>query len=205
MPRLADIADIQQGLQFRGGVEASVDGRFQVIQIRDFDEFDELAPDWAARLVRIADTPSMERYAVGQGDVLFLARGVRNFAWAVPEPLGNVVAVGYFLILRPDASRVLPAYLAWYLNEEPARAFVRNSASQGSHMPIVSRARFEELEIPLPPLRVQGAIAELESLRRREARLLQRLGTLRRHEISALTLRAATNRAPISPKNPKGS
>ena len=205
MVKLADIAEIQQGLQFRGGVEATPSGRYQVIQIRDFDEFDELPSDWMQRLVRIDETPSIERYAVRPGNVLFLARGKRNFAWAVREPMPSVVAVGYFFILRPERSRVLPEYLAWYLNEEPTRAYVREFASQGSHMPIVNRSQFEQLSIPLPPLGVQGAIAELESLRRHEARLLRRLEALRRREFSTIGLRAASHLAPKSSKPRKGS
>jgi hypothetical protein len=194
--QLCQIARIQQGLQFRGGVKASPSGRFRVIQIRDFDANDQLVANWQESLVRIEEAASTARYAVRQGDVLFLARGPRNFAWAVPELMQDVVAVGYFFILQPDPSRILPGYLAWYLNEEPARSYIREFASQGTHMPIVNRSQFEQLEIPLPPLKVQGAIAELESLRRREARLMRRLEVLRRREISLVGLRAVSEFAP---------
>jgi len=103
--------------------------------------------------------------------------------------------VGYFLILRPRPELVLSSYLAWYLNEEPTRAYLRNTAAQGSHMPIVNRAAFEGLEVPLPPLRIQAAIAGLDAGCRHEARLLKRFAEVRRKQTSAITLREANRHA----------
>lgn len=186
---LIQLATIQQGLQFRGGVEASQNGRYAVVQIRDFDDFGELAPG-PGGLTRIRPQGPVERYLVRQGDVLFLARGARNFACAISAPLEDTLAVGYFFILRPDASRVLPGYLSWYLNSPPARAFYRSVAAQGSHMPIVNRAMFETLEVPVPRLVVQQSVADLEEARRREARLMRRLEEVRREEVLQASLRA---------------
>lgn len=197
---LAEIATIQQGLQFRKGVDELLPGTCRLIQIRDFDEQGELREDWESGLFRFHPPSPVDRYLLKPGDVLFLARGLRNFAWAVPAPMPEVVAVGYFLIIRPDAARINPGYLAWYLNSEPTRAHLRNVAAQGILMPVVSRAAFQRLSIPLPPLAQQAAIAELEALRRREVRLLHRLKALRQSQLATATLRAANRFDQISPK-----
>lgn len=200
MVTLSEIATIQQGLQFRRGLDELLPGTCRLIQIRDFDEQGELRADWESGLFRFDPPSSIDRYLLEAGDVLFLARGLRNFAWAVPAPMPEVVAVGYFLIIRPDAARINPGYLAWYLNSEPTRAHLRNAAAQGTHMPVVNRAAFEQLSIPLPPRAKQAAIAELEALRRREAGLLHRLEALRQSQLATATLRAANRLDQISPK-----
>src|SRR2546423_12829470 len=96
--KLSDIAEIRSGYQFREKVEHDPDGWVPVIQIRDLtDDFRLRTED----LIRV----SMERtepYLVGQGDVLFLARGHRLGAAAVTEPLVGTIATGYFFILRPS-------------------------------------------------------------------------------------------------------
>ena len=188
---LSEIAKIQQGLQFRKGLDDLLPGTCRLIQIRDFDEQGELRSDWETGLLRFDPPSSIERYLLQAGDILFLARGLRNFAWTVPGPLPEVVAVGYFLTIRPNSAIIHPEYLAWYLNSEPTRAHLRNAAAQGTHMPVVNRASFEQLSIPLPPMAKQIAIAKLEALRRRELGLLRRLEVLRQSQLAAAALYAA--------------
>lgn len=191
VPQLSAIAAIQQGLQFRKGLAEDPASDLRAIQIRDFDEQNELPAARQARLTRIERPATAARYVVQEGDVLFLARGQRNFAWAVLAPMPNTVAVGYFFILRPDPNQVHPPYLAWFLNLDSTLATLRSTGAEGSHMPIIKRGAFERLEIPLPPLAAQRTVAELESLRRREARLMRRLETLRQRHFGAACFRAA--------------
>src|SRR5262249_42884475 len=130
---------------------------------------------------------------VGQGDVLFLARGHRLGAAAVNEPLTGTIATGYFFILRPSA-RVRPGYLAWAINQrefqEQMRPFVR-----GSHIPLITKGDFAELRVEVPPLEVQDRIVALDELHRRERHLVAQIQAKRDELIHVISQRAAKGRA----------
>jgi hypothetical protein len=184
--RLKAIADVRAGYQFRGKVEPDHEGAVRVIQIKDVDEQRRIC---TGDLVAVKlDRP--ERYLVHKGDVLFLARGHRQFATAVAEPLANTIATGYFFILRLRTDRVMPAYLAWFINQsqfqEAMRPYVR-----GSHMSLISKADFQELTVELPPLPVQQSIVRLDQLVVQERRLLAELAERRASLIEVVSLRAA--------------
>src|SRR4051812_39072015 len=111
--QIKHLADVRAGYQFRGRVEPNRDGTVRVVQIKDITDqrrirTDDLTP------VKL-DKP--EAYLVQQGDILFLARGHRQFATVIVEPLANTIATGYFFILRLKTDRLLPPYLAWFMNQ----------------------------------------------------------------------------------------
>ncbi|MCU0879866.1 MAG: restriction endonuclease subunit S [Pirellulaceae bacterium] len=164
--RVQDIAEFRMGYQFRGKVKPDPAGTVRVVQIKDID------PDLR---IRVADlvTVTLDRpepYLVQVGDVLFLSRGHRLYAVLVPEVEPNTIATGYFFILRPNPGLVLPAYLAWSLNQPDFQESLR-PFHRGSHVPMVSRADVEELRIEAPPLAVQRQILGLNDLCDRERRL----------------------------------
>jgi Type I restriction modification DNA specificity domain len=111
----------------------------------------------------------------------------------VLQALENTVASYYFYILRPDADHVDPEYLAWFINQPTAQACLER-LQRGSHIKIIPKSAFEELEVVLPPLATQRAIVELERLRQKEAYTMSRLVQARKRLIHALALRAAQER-----------
>ena len=164
--RLRDIADIRVGYQFRGKVELDSTGNVCVIQIKDIQPNQRIRVDGLA-CVNLARP---EPYLTQGGDVLFLGRGHRLFAAVVPETYPNTIATGYFIILRPRTSGLLPEYLAWCMNQkgfqESLRPYIR-----GSHMPMVSKTDVQDLQIRVPPLNVQRRILVLNNLLDNERRL----------------------------------
>lgn len=164
--RIRDIAKIRTGYQFRGKASADTDANVLVIQIKDIDDaFNVQAEDLLP--VRL-EKP--EQYLVSQGDVLFLSRGPRLFATMISQPMEDTIATSYFFILSPKATTIRPDFLAWYMNQpgfqESLRPFVR-----GSHMPLVSRADFQDIVVEVPPLVIQHKILELQHLLTREQQL----------------------------------
>jgi hypothetical protein len=194
---LNDIADIRNGYQFRGKVkplELVTDGRgtlpagvMRVIQIKDIDSDRRLH---TGDLVAVAFDSDQEKYEARQGDVLFLARGHRLFATAITEPLRGTVATGYFFVLRPSFGKLLPRYLAWYINQPPFQAALR-VFMKGSHQPLVARKDIEDLEVEIPPLATQEAIVALDDLRVKELRLMEALQKKRSQLVQALSMKAA--------------
>lgn len=185
--RIDKIADIQVGFQFRERVQPDPDGRIGVIQIKDIPDRRRLTTDTIDRLT--LNKPH-EAYLVRRGDVLFLSRGHKQFAVAIETDLDDTIASGYFYILRIDPAQILPAYLAWYLNQQPMQDQYKQLA-KGTHMPFVSMAEFRELEVPIPPLAIQDRIVVLAALADQEQSLLTQLAEKRAHLVQSISLTAA--------------
>lgn len=185
--KIKDISDIQIGYQFRGRIEADPNGTHRVIQIRDFDEFQNLR---VTDLYKVTPKYDAERYLVDKGNILFLARGHRNYAISIKDSLGNTIAASYFFILRLKNDNVLPEYLAWFIKQSPARAYLYNIARRGTHMPMVPKSAFEDMPIDIPDLKTQKTIIELDSLFAKERSLLHQLQEKRTLFINAICLKA---------------
>lgn len=184
--RLGEIADIQAGYQFRGRVVPAPEGGLPVVQMKDFDPARGI--DLGGMIaVRIENIPPA--CIARPGDVLFLARGHRLNAIAVPsEVVGSIVA-GTFFILRPDRE-VDPGYLAWYINQPGFQAQLR-SVAKGTDTPLVAKSDIQDLTVELPPMKTQALIARLDQLSRHESGLLAAIAEKRSTLISTLTQEAA--------------
>lgn len=180
--RIRDIAEIRTGYQFRGKVEAADDANVAVIQIKDID--DRLKLQIQDLLPVNLDNP--EPYMVRQGDVLFLSRGHRQYATLVSEPVRNTVATGYFFILRPDEYVIRSDFLAWSINQPEFQDALR-PFTRGTHMPLVSKADFQDLTIRLPTMAVQDRILALQQLIDRERELTTALQLKRGKLVDAIS------------------
>lgn len=157
---------------------------------REFiDEFPVPAPGrlWLGNLEPVESAARTSDYYVQEGDVLFLARGSRRLATPVlsgyvqpwPPEWDRTMVLYYFFILRPVGGIVLPAFLAWLINEGPLRSSIE-ALSEGTLVQKISVKDFRELEVPVPPLETQRRILEIYELSLSERRLAERLGDLRR-------------------------
>jgi len=188
VPVLADVADIRIGYPFRGKIDFDVAGSIPVIQLRNFATDLSLAP---APLLAVKQLPAADRHALQEGDVLYASKGERNFAFAVPATLRGAIPASYFFVLHARTPEVLPEYLAWYLNQPPAKNFLRSHAVRGTHMPVIPKSIFEQCPITVPPLAIQRAIIKLDELRRAEKHLTEKLDAAKAKLVAMLSLRAA--------------
>jgi restriction endonuclease S subunit len=169
---LKNIAEIQIGYQARGRIEPNPGGAFHIIQVKDFDHQNELMLDTIYRTDVERDP---EKYRVQTGDVLFVSRGFHNFAVAIDLPLENTLASNTFYILRVDAQRILPGYLAWTINQSQCQL---KAMTQAQNIPLIPKAAFERLEIDLPPLSVQHKVLKLLELMKQERDLNEKRADL---------------------------
>ena len=88
------------------------------------------------------------------------------------------VAGGQFLVIRPQESALLPGYLRWFLNL-PGTQETLAGCARGSYVRSLPANALGELEIPIPPIPQQHAIAALHALRLREKDLMARLAARR--------------------------
>lgn len=204
--KLRDLVEIQIGYQHRDSARpagAVTTGTHSIIQIKDLDlegRFKSEVLDrggivpyvWPNGLFRVTPSGDARRYQVDQGDLLFLSRGQRAIAVAIPGPLQETIAAYYFYILRPDKTRILPEYLAWFINQPSAQVYLESN-QRGSHIKMVPKPALEELEVALPSITTQASIVQLEKLRQTEEHTMVRLAKARKKLIDGLALNAAMN------------
>jgi hypothetical protein len=186
--KLSEIANIQSGHHSRGIITPQKDGSHLLLQPRDVDSH-----RFAYRidtLTRFKPALSRKDWLLKTDDVLFMARGARNYSVLLQEIPDSVLAAACFFIVRLSRDEVLPGYLCWYLNQTPAERYFRRHSGRGVHMPVVRRSVLENLDIPLPSVKIQKKIEELEALRKEEEDLTNRLAEKRKLLITASCLKA---------------
>lgn len=187
--RIDEIADVRTGYQFRHRLEPDPAGAHLVVQVKDIDVAHAHRLDPAALWpVKLPREPGSD--LLRQGDVLYLAKGRRNYATPVGRLPGSAVAAGYFFVLRVRHEAVRPDFLAWYINQPPAQKYLADFF-RGTGIPFIRREDFAALEVPLPPLDVQERIVALHALALRESELLSQLESKRTQLIRGLCLAAA--------------
>lgn len=203
--KIKKIASIQIGYQHRDRahpISSSSIGTHPIIQIKDlcldanlketiFDEGCYLPHIWNHTLYRVTPKGDAIRYRVQQGDVLFLSRGQKTIAIPITQTQQNVIASYYFYIIRPSKGNVNFEYLAWFINQPFSQSYLE-SHQIGSHIKMIPKTAFENLEINLPDLATQNKIVQLEKLRQKEEYLLSKLTEAKRKFMAGLSLKAAS-------------
>ncbi len=196
--KIRDLAQIRVGYQTRKGVQATPEGSHALLQIGNFNEA-RTAID-LEEIVRIVPGSINQDQILRDGDVIFLAKGAKNFSF-VPKGLPSpALAASYFFILRPG-HRIDSDYLAWFINLESTRQMLSRYVGQGARVPVVRREVLENVEVSLPDIQTQRTIVEIIALADEEQRLLADLAHKKQLLATATCLRAAihpkTDKAPL--------
>ena len=185
--KIKDLADIATGYHFRGRVEDDPNGKIAVVQAKDVDwEAGRVATD----LTRVTLDKDPSSHVLRPGDVLFLSRGHRHPALPIDASMPELIAPGYFFILRGDRAKVLPEYLAWYINYPATQEMLKNMA-KGTQIPFLSVGDFGLMAMPLPTLATQERIVTLARLARQERELLARLADRRQVLLNGICMNLA--------------
>jgi len=168
---LSEIADIRTGLFAR----PEPGGNLVYLQAKHFDETGCLQ---SGILTELRSEFVSGNHRLIAGDVLFSAKGYKNFA-ALYKGEFPAVASTTFFVSRLRTRDVLPEYLVWYLNSPATQELVKRGAI-GSSIVSIPKSSFGQLEISVPPLEVQRKILEIDKLSRREHDLRRKIAELRR-------------------------
>jgi restriction endonuclease S subunit len=185
--KLKDIASIRTGYAFRGKVERDLVGTVGVIQMKDIDNYNCLDLNDMYN-VQIEDLD--KRHLLKQNDILFRSRGVSNTATLVDREVGQAVASAPLTVIHVKSRQANPAYVTWYVNQPQGQEQIKR-LSEGTSLLMVSKSALETLEIDLPPLDKQKAIAEVAELSQREQQLIDELGRKRKAFVDAILMRQA--------------
>lgn len=172
MKFLKEIAHIRAGHPFRGRIESVPDGAARVIQMKDVDP--EQGVNWG-ELAATELAGRKEPDWLKPGDVLFAARGNHYYALPLEDvPFDTVLSPHFFHLTVKRAAEVLPAFLAWQINQEPAQQYLQKS-SHGSMVQAIGRQVLDDMPIAIPPLSQQETVVKLQNAWRQELRLFQAL------------------------------
>ena len=161
-------------------------GEIVYLQSKHFDESGELTevlyPD-------LKKDSNIDRHLLKKGDVLFAAKGTKNFAaWYESDEIPAVASTSFFVIRLQDKN-VLSGYLTWFLNH-PSTQQLLKAYARGTSIASISKAVLSELKIPIPDIRKQQSILDIYKLRNKEKKLKQQIETLREKEIQQLLINA---------------
>lgn len=193
--KLSKIAEIRPGYLSREQILSSETGAYTILQIKDFNE-SRTQVDFT-RITRFNPDSRCEHQVLSKGDVLFLGKGHRNFAFPLADVPFSTVAAGYFFVLKPDTQKFLPEFLAWYLNQPVVKRYLHKYSGRSVHIPVVSRAVLENIEVPVLSLVFQQNIVELDRLLTAEELLCRQLHEKRRLLLQAVCLKGINAEASV--------
>lgn len=172
---LKHIAFIQSGLFAKPIAE----GDIVYLQAKHFDESGNLRsslhPDIKADYIT-------DKHLLRSGDILFAAKGTKNFAAVFENYNEPAVASTSFFVIRLTQKNILPHFLVWYLNHPSTQKLLKGQAI-GTSIVSISKAVLEELEIPVADIKTQKAILQIAHLRNEERKLKQQIEMLREKQI----------------------
>jgi hypothetical protein len=186
--KLKMIAKIQSGFISRGKIDPRDDGTCLLLQAKDVDA-DHLSYRTDA-LVRFMPRVSGKDWFLKTGDILFMARGARNFSVLIDKLPDSVLATACFFVVRISNSKILPEYLCWYLNQSPVEEYFKRFSGRGVHMPVIRRAVLENIDIPLPPIKTQTQVSNMTMLLQREQDLYKKLAEKRKYLMTEICLQS---------------
>jgi hypothetical protein len=170
---IKECAEVLPGFSAKGAIFDEPGGTLQVITAQHLTKGEPYRYREEHR-TRILPPRSLEKYLLEPGDILFMSRGANNYAVLLEEFPWPAIAPLTFFIIKPNRNLIVPAYLAWCLNQDMLR-FKLNEIRTGAGTPMIPRQEFAEIEIPLPAMAVQGQIANFASFQTQEKALLQQL------------------------------
>lgn len=187
--KLCDIADIRTGYPFRGRIAPDTDGDVHVVQVRDTQTTGEVIHDG---MIKTTLTGKKQPDWLRSGDVLFVAKGAKNFAALIERiPEQTVCSPHFFLIRVKPASKdkVTPEFICWQLNQLPAQRYFQTMA-EGSMYLSIRRQVLEHTPITLLSLVKQHKLAAIHRCAVKEQKLLQQLINNRQQQLNAIAMSA---------------
>ena len=161
-------------------------GDIVYLQAKHFDENGQLRtslhPDLNADNI-------IERHLLRTGDVLFAAKGSKNFAAVFENHNAPSVASTSFFVFRITDKNILPEFLVWFLNHPSTQKNLKGQAI-GTSIASISKSVLEELEISIPSIETQKAILQITNLRNTEKKLKIEIDSLREKQIQQEILNA---------------
>lgn len=172
--QLGDIAEIKTGLVLsRKKAEVEFDARatYKLLSLKNINDDGIIVNDSFDEFVskdRLDD-----HYFTEEGDVLMRLSQPYTAVYINKEHRGLLVP-SYFVIIKVHHRKVLPQYLAWFLNSVKVKHELEKSHA-GSRIPITNQQIIRKIPIMLSTISKQEALVELYQLHQKEKMLYKKL------------------------------
>jgi restriction endonuclease S subunit len=155
-------------------------GEVIYLQAKHFDENGKLTSELHPDLVY---ENSIKKHLLVSGDILFAAKGSKNFATVFQSDYPASVASTSFFVIRIMQTTIISAdYLAWFLNQPNTQKFLKGNAI-GTGIVSISKAVLNDLEILIPSIEKQKIILDITDLHHLEKNLRVKIETLKEKQI----------------------
>lgn len=180
---LEGLVSLKGGYPFRGSIEESADGSALAVQMKDVDP--AVGVNWSG-VMRTQLAGRKQPDWLRAGDVLFVSKGARFYAVCIDEPPSPSVCSPHFyhLQVKPQTA-LLPAFLAWQINQPPFQRQLQQAA-EGSSQLSIRRPVLESMPVCVPSLEHQRRIVAMAELARSERHTLHQLIQNRERQLQAL-------------------
>jgi restriction endonuclease S subunit len=158
-------------LSFGPYLQASSEGTIPYLQIRQFNDEGQLVYDVTEF---VSSEEKTRGYILKEGDVLFVGKGSRLFAWCYDAKIGPAIASSIFYVLRTDTTKINPDFLAAILNLQQSKNTF-NQMSAGTNIFSIRKSELGAFKVPLLPIKEQFAIANLSKLHQQEITVANQL------------------------------
>lgn len=177
--KLKELALITSGINERRNPQGSV----YYIGASDFVEPNLLDP---LMQPSVMPSPKLEKHFLTKDDIVVLGKGHNGFVGhAIKDDSKPMVASSIFMVLRDFDVKVLPRYIAWYINLESTQKELRGY-SRGTALPSINRTILGDLDIKIPSLNIQKQIVEIDELKKQESKLTTQLDQLKTIQLELL-------------------
>jgi len=122
---------------------------------------------------------------LNDGDILFSAKGTKNFAFPYcNKNIPAVASTSFFVIhLQQKFQKIIPPqFLAWLINHPTSQKYLKSHAI-GTSMVSISKAVLGDLEISLPSIEMQQKILEISHLQQKEKKIVLQIKIFREKQI----------------------
>ena len=182
--KLKEIASIQMGYAFRSRLELDNQGNVNVIQMKDIKGNGVID---LTELTRVNIPYIKEHHWVKDNDIILRSRGRTTTSAIVKNAFNILIVTAPLLVIRTNSNLILPAYLAWFINQPSSQIYL-SSHARGSSVLMVSIEAVSLLEVILPSLGLQRKVVELSNLADKEQELLKLLAAKRQQYINRVLM-----------------
>jgi len=179
--RLANITQFQSGVYEKPDINADT-LYLQAVHFTKSGTFNENV------FPQLKTNEKLEKHLLKEGDLLFAAKGLNNFAVVYHTRIGKAVASSSFIVIRIDIdylNSIQPDYLAWFITHHN-QIKLMHQQQLGTTIPSISMKQLGELEIDIPSIDVQNKIVAVQRMREKEKELTTQIEKYKDRQIKML-------------------
>jgi hypothetical protein len=157
--KLDEIAEFASSHTFRSRLENAPGGTVYVLQLRDVRLGKNLPWD---DVLRIQELPG-RNHLLYPSDLLFSMRGSNYSIFFLYEVRNATIASSQFFRIRIKtiaSNLILPEFLAWQLNQKPAKSYYA-ARETGSTVRSIRMSEIRTMPIVIPPIKRQRELLQL--------------------------------------------